>query len=111
MNKIIALALSLITILICGWLIIDNVKHLDIASNKTDWYAMDAKNKIHARTDIDNCEKNLLQNQIDQKRKNERHNSQIAFQTQLVAFVLIALQLILLVLILLIPNKKKNRIG
>ncbi|AZI32028.1 hypothetical protein [Kaistella carnis] len=108
MKKKIAIALSLMTILICGWIIIDYVKYLDIASNKTDWYVMDAKHKISERTDINNYEKELLKNQIDQNRKNEKNISNIAFQTQIVAFVLIVIQLVLLVFIFLMPNKQKN---
>ena len=38
MKKTIALSLSIITIIICGWMILKNIDHLDIASNKTDWY-------------------------------------------------------------------------
>jgi len=66
MKKKIAIALYLITILICGWIIINYVKYVDISSNKTDWYVMDAKHKVSERTDINNYEKELLKNQIDQ---------------------------------------------
>jgi hypothetical protein len=63
MKKKIAIVLYLITILICEWIIINYVKYLDTASNKTDWYVMDAKHKVSERTDINNYEKELLQNQ------------------------------------------------
>ncbi len=108
MKKKISILLAFISIFICGWSVIDNIKHLDIASNKTDWYVMDAKNKISERNDIDNCEKKLLQNQIDLNRKNEKNISNIAFQTQILAFALIVLQLILLFCIFLIPNEEKK---
>ena len=38
MKKIIAVSLSIITIIICSWLIFKNIDHLDIASNKTETY-------------------------------------------------------------------------
>lgn len=73
MKKKVAIILSLITIFICSWFIVENVKYLDIASNKTDWYVMDAKNKISKIADIDSSEKKLLQNIIDNNRKNEKN--------------------------------------
>lgn len=106
--KKIALALSLFSILLCSWLIIEYVQYLDIASNKTDWHVADAKNKISERTDIDLCEKRILQNTIDINRANDRDLSGIAFQAQLVALVVIIFQFILSFLVLLMPNKKKN---
>lgn len=38
MKKIIALSLSIITIIISSWLIFKNTDYLDIASNKTETY-------------------------------------------------------------------------
>ena len=105
MKKIIALSLSIITIIICGWLILVNIDHLDIASNKTDWYAMDGKRKIDERTDIDFCEKQVLKSEIDCSRKNDRRESEIAFHAQSVAFIIIIVQLILLVFIAFMPQK------
>lgn len=108
MKKIIALSLSIITIIICGWFILKNIDHLDIASNKTDWYAMDSKRKIDERTDIDFCEKQILKDRIDQSRNNSRIQSNMAFETQVFAFIIIIIQLILLVFIFMMPSKLKN---
>jgi len=66
---------------------------------------MDAKNKINERSDIDECEKKILTNKIDQNRTNAKYISQIAFQTQIISFVIIIIQLILFVFIFLIPKK------
>lgn len=110
MKKIIPLSLSIITIIICGWLILKNIDHLDIAYNKTDWYAMDSKRKIDERIDIDFCEKQILKDRIDQSRNNARIESNMAFETQVFAFIIIIIQLILLVFIFMIPNKSKNHV-
>lgn len=79
MKKNIALSLSFITIIICGWTIVNNLQFLDIPSNKNEWYAMDAKNKINKRSDIDECGKKILTMEIDAKRKSVRYASGIAF--------------------------------
>ncbi|MDR6969541.1 uncharacterized protein YxeA [Flavobacterium arsenatis] len=105
MKKTIAITLTLMTIVVCGWMFIDYVKHLDIASNKTDWYVMDAKHKINERTDIDDCEKKLLTNQIDLNRSNEKRISNFAFQTQIMLLAIIIIQIILLVFIVMMPKK------
>lgn len=110
MKKIIALSLSIITIIFCGWLILKNIDRLDIAYNKTDWYAMDSKRKIDERIDIDFCEKQILKARIDQSRNNARIESNMAFETQVFAFIIIIIQLILLVFIFMIPNKSKNHV-
>ncbi|NJI73588.1 hypothetical protein HCX49_10260 [Sphingobacterium kitahiroshimense] len=86
MKKKIAIALYLITILICGWIIINYVKYVDISSNKTDWYVMDAKHKVSERTDINNYEKELLKNQIDQNRKNEKNIAKHRFSNSISCF-------------------------
>ncbi len=39
MKKTIAIYLSIITIIICGWFVINSIDLLDIASNKNDTYA------------------------------------------------------------------------
>jgi len=108
MKKIIALLLSIITIIICSWLILKNIDHLDIASNKTDWYAMDSKRKIDERIDIDFCEKQILKDRIDQSRNNYIIESNMAFETQVFAFIIIIVQLVLLVFIIMMPSKLKN---
>jgi|SRR5690606_25763331 len=110
MKKVIALSLSIITIIICSWLILKNIDHLDIAYNKTDWYAMDSKRKIDDRIDIDFCEKQILKDRIDQRRNNARIESEIAFQAQAFASIIIIIQLVLLVFIFMIPNKSKNHV-
>ncbi|UUV20481.1 hypothetical protein [Paenimyroides aestuarii] len=108
MKKIIALSLSISTIIISGWLILKNIDHLDIASNKIDSYIIWEKKKIDERIDIDFCEKQLLKNNLDCRRKNDRIESEIAFQTQFFALIIIIIQLILLVFILMSPTKLKN---
>jgi len=108
MKKVIALSLSIITIIICGWLILKNIDHLDIAYNKVDTYIMWEKQKIDKRTDIDFCEKQLLKNDLDCRRKNDRIESEIAFQAQAFAFIIIIIQLILLVFIFMMQSKLKN---
>ncbi|UIR56784.1 hypothetical protein LZQ00_02960 [Sphingobacterium sp. SRCM116780] len=109
MKKIIALSLSLITIVICGWLIIKQLHLLDIPPNKNDTYAMWEKQEIDARTDIDTCEKKVLKNQIDLKRKNERYISDIVFENQRITLAVVIIQLILLVFIFLLSNGKKKQ--
>lgn len=81
---------------------------MDIASNKTDWYAMDSKRKIDERIDIDFCEKQILKDRIDQSRNNARIESNMAFETQVFAFIIIIVQLVLLVFIIMMPSKLKN---
>ena len=105
MKKIIAILLSVITIIISGWLITQNLDHLDIPSNKNDTYATWEKQKIDKRTDIDFCEKQVLKSKVDQNRKNDRRESEIAIQAQSVAFIVIIVQLILLVFIAIMPIK------
>ena len=109
MKKKIAIFLSLVTIVVCGWQIVDRLKYLDIPQNKNEWYSMSEKRKINARTDIDQCEKNLLTNKIDQQRANKVYVSGIAFQTQSIAFSIIVIQIILLIFVILIPSKNKNK--
>lgn len=106
MKKIIALSLSIITIIICAWLIVKNLDNLDIASNKTDTWIIWEKQKIDERTDIDFCKKQVLKSELDCRRKNDRIESGIAFQAQSVAFIVIIVQLILLVFIAFIPKKQ-----
>ncbi len=105
MKKNIALSLSFITIIICGWIIVNGLQFLDIPSNKNEWYAKDAKNKINERSDIDECEKKILTNKIDQERTQKKYISEIAIQTQMISFVIIIIQLLLLLFIFLIPKK------
>lgn len=108
MKKIIALSLSISTIIFCGWMIISKLGKLDIVPNYTDTFASEEKRKIVERTDIDDCEKKILINQVDQNRTKFREISNEAFQTQIILFIIIVIQLILLIFILMIPNKLKN---
>lgn len=66
------------------------------------------KQKIDKRTDIDFCEKQVLKAKIEQSRKNDIIESNIAFEAQSIAFTLIVIQLILLILIFLMPDRQKN---
>ncbi|MBD3906586.1 hypothetical protein NAL32_18295 [Chryseobacterium sp. Ch-15] len=95
--KKIAIVFSMVTIIICGWLIIDRLDSLDIASNKNDTYAMIQKNEINKRTDINECEKKIRKNKIDSNREDFRKLSDIAFQTQIISFSIIILQILLIV--------------
>lgn len=65
------------------------------------------KHKIADRTDIDDCETRVLQNQIDQQRKNDRQISKISLKTQFTVFSIIVIQIILLVLIIVTAETKK----
>lgn len=111
MKKKVAIFLSIITIVICGWLIINRLNLLDIPSNKNDTYASFEKQKINNRTDINECEKDILKNAIDFERENKRQISVISYQTQITAFVIILIQIVLLIIILMIPKKVKGRIN
>ncbi len=84
---------------------------LDIPSNKNDTYASFEKQKINNRTDINECEKDILKNAIDFERENKRQISVISYQTQITAFVIILIQIVLLIIILMIPKKVKGRIN
>lgn len=103
--KKIAIFLSVITIFICGWLIINRLNFLDIPSNKNDAYASFEKRKIDDRIDINECEKDILKNEIDFDRQKKRQISAIAYQTQIISFVIILIQIVLLILILRMPKK------
>lgn len=85
------------------------MQYLDIPSNKNDSYAIYVKREIADRTDIDDCEKRVLQNQIDQQRKNDRQISEISLKTQFTLFSIIVIQIILLVLIIVTPKTKEYR--
>lgn len=108
MKKTVAISLCIITIIICGYLIVQKIDSLDIASNKTDWYVMDAIRKIEKRTDIDDCEKKVLKKEVQVKRQNEKDNSGIAFETQIFAFGIMLIQLILIFFIIMMPSKNKR---
>lgn len=105
-KKSIVIVLAAMTIIICGWLILGLMSSLDIPSNKNDQFASEQKWKVDQRSDIDSCEKQIIKNQIDLKRVNERKISERAFQTQLLALLIIGLQLILIVFVVLI---RRNR--
>ncbi|MCS4226029.1 hypothetical protein [Sphingobacterium sp. BIGb0165] len=104
-KKSVVIILAVMTILICGWLILGLVSSLDIPSNKNDQFASEQKWRVDQRSDIDSCEKQIIKNQIDLKRANERQISGRAFQTQILALLIIVLQLILIVFVILIRRK------
>ncbi|ULT25533.1 MULTISPECIES: hypothetical protein [Sphingobacterium] len=104
-KKSVVIVLAAMTILICGWLILGLVSSLDIPSNKNDQFASEQKWRVDQRSDIDSCEKQIIKNQIDLKRANERQISGRAFQTQILALLIIVLQLILIVFVILIRRK------
>lgn len=104
-KKSIVIVLAAMTILTCGWLIVSLMDSLDIPSNKNDQFASEQKWQVDQRGDIDSCEKQIIKNQIDLKRANERQNSGRAFQTQVLALFMIVLQLILIVFMVLIHRK------
>ena len=110
MKKKIVLALLLITTVISGWLIINQLDLLDIPSNKNDHYAAFEKRKIDSRTDINDCEKELLKSEIDINRKNTKQNSIIAYNTQIIAFIIIGIQVVAFILVLLIPKSTHSSI-
>jgi len=104
-KKSVVIVLAAMTILICGWLILGLMSSLDIPSNKNDQFASEQKWRVDQRSDIDSCEKQIIKNQIDLKRANERQVSGRAFQTQILALLIIVLQLILIVFVVLIRRK------
>jgi|GEM_PF-405863 len=104
-KKSIVIVLAAITILTCGWLILSLMNSLDIPSNKNDQFASEQKWRVDQRSDIDSCEKQIIKNQIDLRRANERQISGRAFQTQILALLIIVFQLILIVFVVLIRRK------
>ncbi len=108
MKKRVAISLSLITITICGWLIVDRLDLLDIPSNKNDTYSSFEKRKIDKRTDINQFEKVILKNKIDFEREKKQQISTIAYQTQIISFVIILIQIILLVIVIMMHKKQKK---
>ncbi|WP_158655600.1 hypothetical protein [Sphingobacterium sp. HMA12] len=104
-KKSIVIVLAVVTILACGWLILSLMDSLDIPSNKNDQFASEQKWRVDQRTDMDSCEKQIIKNQIDLKRVNERQISGRAFQTQILALFMIVLQLILIVFVVWIGRK------
>lgn len=105
MKKTIAIILSIITITICSWQIINQLDFLDIPSNKNEQYASFRKKQIDNRLDINACKKELLKSEIDIERKNKKELSNIAFKTQFTTFSIVVIQLILLVIILVMHRK------
>lgn len=108
MKKIIVISFCLLTLFVSGGLFINQLRYLDIPSNKNDTYAMWQKRKINERTDIDKCKKEILKNEIDLGRQNKRKLSEIAMQTQIFLLGIIILQLLLIVYIgFFFPKNKK----
>lgn len=103
--KKLAIVFSIVTIMICAWLIIDRLNSLDIASNKNDTYSMIQKIEIDKRSDINECEKEIRKNKIDFDRGNFRKSSDIAYQTQIISFSIIIIQ-ILIVFCLIFKREK-----
>lgn len=106
--KKIAIIFSLITIFICGWLIIDKLDSLDIASNKNDTYANIQKQEIDKRTDINSCQKKIEKNKIDNKRQNFRNASEVAYQTQVILFIIIVIQIVIITCLFIDNSKSKK---
>ncbi len=71
---------------------------------------MEAKRKINNNTDLDDCEKHLQINYLEQERKHQKHISNIASRTLIIVFVILVIQVMIVILILLIPaNHVENR--
>lgn len=104
-KKSIVIVLAVATILTCCWLILGLMSSLDIPSNKNDQFASEQKWEVDQRSDIDSCDKQIMKNQIDLKRADERQISERAFHTQILALLIIVLQLILIVFVVLIRWK------
>lgn len=83
MKKIIALSLSIVTILFCSWIIVSKIEKLDLVPNYTDSYASENKRKIDQRTDINDCEKKALRSQVDLQQANLREISVKLFKPKL----------------------------
>lgn len=104
MKKWIAIIFCLITIIISGWFVINQMGSLDIPSNKNDQYAAQQKWEINERTDIDKCEKKVLINQIDAGRALRREVAAQAFEKQVFAMFVIVMQIVILIVVSLMPR-------
>lgn len=109
MKKTVALSFTILTIFICGWLIVDQIKFLDIVPNYTDMYASLDKQKIDERTDIGENEKKILRNQVDQNRAYKTQISNDAFKIQVVLFGVVIIQILLIFVILMMPKLVKEQ--
>lgn len=110
-KKIIMLFLSIITIFIGGYVIVNFIPKLDIAANKMDQYVASEIWKISERTDISNCEKELLCRELEWDRKYDRQRAKMVGEIQEVMLLIVLLQVILLIVLLTIksrPNKEKK---
>lgn len=109
MKKKIAILLSIITLIICGWVFISNMVHLDIPSNKNDQSAAFEKKRIALEIGLSDPEKEVLYAKIDSKREKEREVSNNAFKTQFTISVIFVIQLTLLIILFLIPVKIEDK--
>lgn len=105
MKKWIAIIFCLITIVVSGWFVVNQMGSLDIPSNKNDQYAAQQKWEINERTDIDKCEKAVLKNKIDAGRAIRREGAAHAFEKQFFAMFVIVMQIVILIVVCLMPRK------
>jgi peptidoglycan hydrolase CwlO-like protein len=109
MKKTIVFILSISTIIISCWYFTKQLNYLDIVSTKNDQYSSFQKREIENRNDINDCQKEILKNQVDLKRTNKKEISKLAAETQFVLLTIIFIQLIILVttIIMFRANKRK----
>ncbi|WP_312322915.1 hypothetical protein [Soonwooa sp.] len=98
----------MITIIISGWFVSNQIGPLDIPSNKNDQYAAKQKWEINERTDIDKCEKTVLINRIDAGRALRREVAAQSFEKQVFAMFVIVMQIVILIVVSLMPRKIEN---
>jgi len=99
MKKIVIL-LSVITIISSAYLIVNHLDLLDIPSTKNEQNASFQKQRINNRTDINNCEKEILKTKINLERKSNKKISNIIFPIQFFLLVIILIQIVIIVLVL-----------
>ncbi|KKO88920.1 hypothetical protein AAW12_22340 [Sphingobacterium sp. Ag1] len=110
MIKKILISLTLITIIGCCWFFFTLFDAIDLAPTKSDHLASEEKWKIEQRADIDSCEKHVLKNQIDLRRRSAKRVSELAFRMQTFLFFAVCIQIVLLVILILVPKRYILRI-
>ena len=107
MKKYIFIIFSLIIITICGLGIFDQIKSIDILPNYSETHVKMHKQNIISNNDLDACQKEVLLNEVDVDRKNQKETSNQALVVVLCAIIILIVQLIMLLMMLFSPKKKE----
>jgi hypothetical protein len=107
MRKYIFIIFSLIIITICGLGIFDQIKSIDILPNYSETHVKMHKQNIISNNDLDACQKEVLLNEVDVDRKNQKETSNQALVVVLCAIIILIVQLIMLLMMLFSPKKKE----